>query len=135
MEAASRSARFLEGMEEVPQGDPRVAERQPVFEEEGAGAGGGDALLTLNSVVPHPFPFYCLLPPSVTPHLTPFLLSPLLCQVQRVRRWGSGAKEKPHPSVPPSRNWRQALIEAAGRQPVTQPVGTQPVVILVSALF
>lgn len=59
MEAASRSARFLKGMEEASQGEPGAAERQPVFQEEGAGAGagGGDALLALSSVVPPSLPF------------------------------------------------------------------------------
>lgn len=39
MEVASRSAQLLKGVVEAPPGDARAAERQPVLEEEGAGAG------------------------------------------------------------------------------------------------
>lgn len=104
MEVASRSAQLLTGIMEAPPGDARAAERQPVFEEEGAGAGGGDALLALNSIVPLSFSslvFHHLPLPPPTPFL---LLEPLFCQDQRVRRWGNGAKDKSHSSVPPSQN-------------------------------
>lgn len=63
---------------EAPQGDARAAERQPVFEEEGAG--GGDALFALliqqypssslslvvyHFLLPPPYPFLALLHSSV----------------------------------------------------------------------
>lgn len=116
----------------APQGDSRVAERQPVFEEEGWG--GSDALLAFNSVVPPLFPFSSS--SSMFHHLS-YLFSALPTPLPSSKGQKMGQWPSSHPL--PLHLWtrEQVLKEAARDLPLPRlhMYGLSLWVTLVPALF